>query len=92
LYFSSATLFFLCGTAWFLFSNSSFTEASTESKIFTEKYLLYYNQAGCNDDTVIGAINCQWNTEKYSDTVFVVGDSQASFGLDAIVPAAIEQN
>ena len=92
LYLSFTTLFFLCGTVWFLFSNSSFTDTSIERTIFTEKYLLYYNQAGCNDESVIGAINCQWNTEKYGDTVFVVGDSQASFGLDAIVPAAIEQN
>jgi peptidoglycan/LPS O-acetylase OafA/YrhL len=92
LYISFAILFLLCATLWLSFSNLTYTKDSIESKIFTNDYLFYYNNSGCTDESAIGAINCQWNIKGYDETVFVVGDSQASFGLDAIVPAAMTQN
>jgi hypothetical protein len=92
LYSSITILFLLSVTIWFAFSNSAYTKNSIENKIFTDNYLFYYNQSGCTDESAIGAMNCSWNNKSYMDTVFVVGDSQASFGLDAIVPAAMTQN
>lgn len=85
-------LFLVSSVFWLTFGNSSYSDKSVENKIFTDNYLFYYNQSGCSDESSIGAINCSWNNKNNQETVFVVGDSQASFGLDAIVPAAKTQN
>jgi len=77
---------------WYVFSSSNLMTNSSESKVFSDNYLFYYKQSGCTDVALIGAINCGWNDTGNKGTVFVAGDSQASHGLDAVIPAASIQN
>lgn len=74
------------------FNGSFWQHRSTENRIFTDNFLYYYDNSGCTDTATIGSLNCTWSIDNYRDTVFVAGDSQASFGLDAIIPAAKSAN
>ena len=65
---------------------------SNSEILFGGTHLTNYKQAGCNTDAEIGSYLCSWNYANFSETIFVVGDSQASFALDAIVPAAIRND
>ena len=92
LFSSSIILFFSIVIISIAFNSSFWQNRSNENRIFTDDFLYYYDNSGCTDNDTIGSRNCTWSIENYRDTVFVAGDSQASFGLDAIIPAAESAN
>jgi len=65
---------------------------SSHQEISTNKFLEFYMQSGCTPEVPMGSYKCAWNFFNFDKTVFVVGDSQASFSLDAIVPAAVNNS
>ena len=55
--------------------------------VFTTESAKYFRTGGCDDSVLIGSKYCEWNIG-FNNSVVVVGDSQATFALDGIVPAA----
>jgi peptidoglycan/LPS O-acetylase OafA/YrhL len=63
-----------------------------ESRSFSSNKATFYLKSECRDETTIGSEDCRWEFVKDNETIFVAGDSQAAFGLDAIIPAARNVN
>jgi hypothetical protein len=68
-----------------------FNSRNNVGEVFTQESAKYFRTGGCDDTAIIGSRFCEWNTE-HSRSVVVVGDSQATFALDGIIPAASDDN
>jgi peptidoglycan/LPS O-acetylase OafA/YrhL len=68
---------------------ASYNSKNGVGEVFTEKSAQYFREGGCIDSTLIGDELCEWNSN-FDNSIIVVGDSQATFALDGIIPAAYD--
>lgn len=77
----------LCFVAFLNYVLNSYNSRNGVDQIFTDRSAQYFRDGNCNDSTLIGDASCEWN-KNFDNSIIVVGDSQATFALDGIIPAA----